>query len=116
VSLLDAVSGSLFVVAFACFAIWVSSGAESLFQEKDSSRIVIDEMAGFLVTLFLIPWSATSVVVGFLSFRAFDILKPFPARRLESRLRGGWGVVLDDLFAGLYANVVTRLILGFFVA
>jgi phosphatidylglycerophosphatase A len=91
----------------------VSSEAETIFRKKDSALIVVDEMAGFLVTLFLIPWSAKSLVTGFVVFRIFDIVKPFPIRRLESQLPGGWGVVADDVFAGFYANVISRVIIGF---
>jgi len=112
-SRLGLVGGILFTGAFSGLAIWVSGEAEKLFEEKDSSRIVIDEMAGFLVTLFLIPWNAKFVAIGFVVFRIFDIVKPFPIRRLESGLSGGWGVVGDDLLAGLYANVVSRVLIGF---
>ena len=112
-SRLGLVGGILLTAAFSGLAIWVSGEAEKLFEEKDSSRIVIDEMAGFLVTLFLIPWNAKFVAIGFVVFRIFDIVKPFPIRRLESGLSGGWGVVGDDLLAGLYANVVSRVVIGF---
>ncbi len=94
-------------------AVWVSGEAERLFNKKDSSQIVIDEMAGMSVTLFIVPWTVTSVVVGFLLFRIMDIVKPFPIRRLESELSGGWGVVGDDLLAGIYAQVVLRVVIGF---
>jgi len=94
-------------------AVWVSGEAEKLFNEKDSGRIVIDEIAGMSVTLFLVPWTVTSVVMGFLLFRIMDIIKPFPIRRLEHGLSGGWGVVGDDLLAGIYAQVALRVVIGF---
>ena len=87
--------------------------AEKVFKKKDSRLIVIDEMAGFLVTLFLIPWNAKSIAAGFFLFRLIDIVKPFPIRRLE-RLPGGWGVVTDDVLAGIYANAILRVIMRFF--
>ncbi len=62
-----------------------------------------------MVTLFLIPWSLKNVVIGFFLFRLMDIAKPFPIRQLESRWPGGWGVVGDDVLAGVYANVLLRL-------
>ncbi len=99
--------------AFAGFAVWISGEAEKIFGEKDSRQIVIDEMAGLMVTLFLIPWGLKSVVIGFLLFRLMDIVKPFPIRKLETSLRGGWGVVADDLLAGVYANVVLRCVMLF---
>lgn len=112
-SMLGPFGGALFIVVFAGFAVWISGEAEKVFKKKDSGLIVIDEMAGFLVTLFLIPWSVKSVVIGFFIFRLMDIVKPFPVRRLEARLPGGWGVVGDDVLAGIYANVALRVIMRF---
>ncbi len=113
-SVLGPFAGMLFIGAFTGFAVWISGQAEKAFNEKDSRLIVIDEMAGFLVTLFLIPWSAKTMVTGFLLFRLMDIAKPFPIRRIEQKARGGWGVVGDDVLAGIYANVILRIILRFF--
>ena len=107
-SLLGPLQGVLFIAAFAGLAVWVSSEGEKVFQRKDPGLIVIDEMAGFLVTLFLISWSWKNVVTGFFLFRLMDIVKPFPIRRLESKWPGGWGVVGDDILAGVYANVILR--------
>lgn len=112
-SVFGPLEGALFIAVFAGFAVWISGEAERIFDKKDSSLIVIDEMAGLLVTLFLIPWSAKSVIVGFLLFRLIDIAKPFPIRRVESKLHGGWGIVGDDLLAGIYANVVLRVVIDF---
>ena len=112
-SRLGLLEGMLFIVVFAGSAVWISGEAESVFKKKDSGLIVIDEMAGFLVTLFLIPWTAKSVVSGFFLFRLMDIAKPFPIRRLEAKLPGGWGVVGDDVLAGIYANVALRVIMRF---
>jgi phosphatidylglycerophosphatase A len=108
-SLLGPLEAVLFIAGFAGLAVWVSGEAEKIFKRKDPGLIVIDEMAGFLVTLFLIPWSAKNVVIGFFLFRLMDIAKPFPIRRLESKWPGGWGVVGDDVLAGVYANILLRL-------
>lgn len=108
-SRLGLVHGILFLGLFTGFAVWMSGEAEKVFKKKDSGLIVIDEIAGLLVTLFLIPWSVKSVVIGFFLFRLMDIAKPFPIRRLETKLPGGWGVVGDDVLAGIYANVALRL-------
>ena len=113
VSRLGLIGGLIFIGVFVGIAVWASSEAERIFKSKDSSHIVVDEMAGFFVTLFLITWSVKSVLIGFVAFRVFDIVKPFPIRQLESQLPGGWGVVGDDVLAGVYANVVTRLVLSF---
>ena len=88
------------------FGIWVAGKAEQLFGEKDAAPIVIDEIVGMLLTYCAVPVAWLPLVVGFLGFRFFDICKPLP--RLE-RLPGGWGIMLDDLFAGLLAQVSVRL-------
>ncbi|HOO90641.1 MAG TPA: phosphatidylglycerophosphatase A, partial [Syntrophales bacterium] len=103
----------LSVVAFSLFAVYVSQEAERIYHEKDPGRIVIDEIAGFLVTMFLVTPTAWSVLGGFLLFRTFDIIKPFPIRVCERRLPGGYGVVGDDIIAGIYANIVLLLLLRF---
>lgn len=113
-SRLGLVHGILFLGLFTGFAVWMSGEAEKVFKKKDSSLIVIDEIAGLLVTLFLIPWNVKSVVIGFFLFRLMDIAKPFPIRRLETKLPGGWGVVGDDILAGIYANVALRLAIRLF--
>jgi len=107
-SVLSPLAGGLFIAAFAGLAVWVSSKAEKVFERKDPGLIVIDEMVGFLVTLFLIPWTWKHVVTAFFLFRLMDILKPFPIKRLESRWPGGWGIVGDDVLAGVYANIILR--------
>ena len=72
--------------------------------------MVIDEVAGMLVTLLAVPVGFAGALIGFFAFRLFDIVKPFPAREAE-RLPGGWGVMADDLVAGVYAQVLLRLVL-----
>jgi phosphatidylglycerophosphatase A len=113
VSRLGPTLAAFLVFVFMGLAVWVSGEAEKLFDEKDSGLIVIDEIVGMTVTLLLVPWTVTSVVFGFLLFRIMDIVKPFPIRKLESRLSGGWGVVGDDVLAGIYAHVVLRVVVGF---
>ena len=73
----------------------------------DPGPIVIDEVMGMLITLFMIPVGAGGLLLGFLLFRALDVVKPFPARQLES-LHGGMGVMADDAMAAIYANVLLR--------
>lgn len=107
-------SQGLFIIAFATLAIWVSDRAEKLLGKKDAGQIVIDEIAGFLVTMFCIPWTLTNVAVGFVLFRIMDIAKPFPVRKLEVAFKGGAGVVADDLGAGIYAHLFLRFFCLFF--
>jgi len=98
------------LVGFFFLAVWSSENAERFFGKKDDQRIVIDEIMGFLVTMLWIPKTILFIIVGFFLFRFFDILKPFPIRRLEKRLKGGYGVVLDDVLAGIYGSIVLHLI------
>jgi phosphatidylglycerophosphatase A len=101
---------SIYVVAVG-IACWAAGQADTMLAEHDSSKIVIDEVVGYLAaTLFLEPTWKT-VCVAFLIFRAFDIIKPFPASYFDREVHGGIGVVLDDVISGLYANVATRLVL-----
>lgn len=97
------------VSALLFLGIWVAGQAEGIFQKKDSGYIVIDEIVGFLVSVFLMPWQWPWILAAFLLFRAFDIIKPYPCRRAEA-LPGGVGVMLDDLGAGLYTNLILHLI------
>ena len=99
----------LTLAAFFFFSSWIAGQAERYWKKKDDQRIVIDEIMGFLVTMLWIPKSPLFITAGFLLFRFFDILKPFPIRRLE-RVKAGYGVVLDDVLAGVYANLVLHLI------
>ncbi len=98
------------ILAFFFFSTWVSEAAQRYFGRKDDPRIVIDEMVGFLVTMLWLPKAYFSILLGFLLFRIFDILKPFPIRQVDKRCRGGFGVVLDDVLAGLYSNIVLEII------
>jgi phosphatidylglycerophosphatase A len=84
--------------------VWSSHGAEK-FLGKDSGHIVIDEFCGYLISVLFIPQSTGYLFAAFLLFRAFDILKPPPIRKIEGVVPGGAGVMLDDVLAGIYANV-----------
>jgi phosphatidylglycerophosphatase A len=95
-----ALMAALFVVG-----VWASGRAEAIFGQKDSSKIVIDEVVGMLLTLYLLPASLFYLITGFFIFRFFDIVKPFPARRIDTKLEGGLGVMLDDVVAAIYANL-----------
>lgn len=85
-----------------------SHKAEKAFNKKDSGHIVIDEFAGYLVSTAFLPASWGYLFSAFILFRVFDILKPPPAKRLE-RLPGGWGVMVDDVAAGIYTNLILQL-------
>lgn len=97
------------IMAFLFLGIWAADQAEVIFKKKDPGYIVIDEIVGFLAAVFLIPWQWPWILAAFLLFRAFDIIKPYPLRRAEI-LPGGIGIMLDDLGAGLYTNLILHLI------
>ena len=90
--------------------VWAATAAERRFGRSDPGFIVIDEVAGMLLTLLWLPLTWQGAAAGFLLFRLFDVVKPFPARRLE-RLRGGWGVMADDIAAAAYAHIALRILL-----
>jgi phosphatidylglycerophosphatase A len=94
---------------------WASNRVEDVLEHKDPGLIVIDEVAGMMVSVALLPRTPLVLFCAFLLFRIFDIWKPFPAREAQA-LRGGIGVVVDDLIAGVYALVLvmgTRMLFGF---
>ncbi len=88
---------------------WAAGVAERHFQLTDPGPVVIDEVLGMLVTVAFIPVNATGAFVGFVVFRIFDIVKPSPARNLE-RLPGGLGIMADDFAAGVWGQIVMRLL------
>ena len=89
--------------------VWAADRAEAIFGGKDDGHITIDEVAGQLISLLALPLRWEVLLVGFFLFRLFDIVKPPPARQLES-MRGGLGVMGDDVFAGIYANLVGQVL------
>ena len=95
--------------AVVAVGVWSASVGERYFGKTDPGHVVIDEVAGMLLTLLWLPVTWVGALVGFLAFRVFDIIKPFPAGAAE-RLPRGWGVMADDLVAGVYAHLVVRLI------
>lgn len=104
-----AVQSTAIVVLFIIGA-WSGSVAEKYFRTRDPGQVVIDEVMGMMMTLWLNPVGPAGALVGFFLFRIADVVKPFPAGRLE-RLPGGVGVMADDAMAAIYANLVLRVIL-----
>lgn len=89
--------------------IWTAGKVELLWG-KDNNRVVIDEIAGMCVTLLFVPVTIPYVLTGFVLFRFFDIVKPLYINRLEL-LPGGWGVMADDILAGIYSNILLQLLM-----
>ena len=99
----------LIVVLFAA-GIWAGTTAERYFGGIDPGPIVVDEVVGMLITLAFIPVGWSGALAGFVLFRVFDVVKPYPAGRFE-RLHGGLGVMADDAMAAVYANVSLRILM-----
>jgi phosphatidylglycerophosphatase A len=101
------VAQAVAIVAIFCAGSWGGSVAERHFGRTDPGQVVVDEVMGMLITLFLNPVGWTGAVAGFFLFRLFDVIKPYPANRLE-HLHGGIGVMADDAMAAVYANLALR--------
>ena len=97
----------ILILALGAAGVALTPPCEEDLRCVDPGPIVIDEVMGMLITLFMIPVGWAGILVGFVLFRALDVAKPFPARRLE-RLHGGFGVMADDAMAAVYANVLLR--------
>ncbi len=113
VQVFGTVSSALFIGVFILIAVWSSGLSQRLLGRKDPGEVVIDEAAGLLLTFFLLPLTWHVLIPGFVLFRLFDIFKPFPIKRLE-KINGGKGIVLDDLLAGIYANLALRILIFLF--
>jgi phosphatidylglycerophosphatase A len=90
----------------------VSGAAEKIYGAKDCGKITVDEVLGMMLSLLLLPATPFNLIAGFFLFRFFDIVKPFPARRIDARVEGGLGVMLDDVFAAVYANLCLRALVA----
>ncbi|MEO5894676.1 MAG: phosphatidylglycerophosphatase A [Vicinamibacterales bacterium] len=96
------------IVTLFAIGVWAGTIAERYFGGVDPGPIVMDEVVGMLITLAFIPVGITGALTGFFLFRVFDVIKPYPAGRLEA-LHGGLGVMADDAMAAIYANLSLRL-------
>ncbi len=102
----------LFLIFITALGIWAAGRSQVLLGRHDPGEVVVDEVAGIFLTMCLLQFSWISLSLGFIFFRIFDILKPYPIKRIE-KLRGGFGIIMDDLFAGLYAFVAVKMVLYF---
>jgi phosphatidylglycerophosphatase A len=93
------------ILSVTCIGLWAAGVAAEHFGREDPGQVVVDEVAGQLVTLFATGVGLRGALLGFFVFRVFDVLKPWPANRFE-RLPGGLGIMADDLMVGLYGNLV----------
>ncbi|MBN1140332.1 MAG: phosphatidylglycerophosphatase A [Deltaproteobacteria bacterium] len=95
-------------LALLILSIWAAQQAGEIHGNADDGRIVIDELMGYLTTVLFLPFTWPTALAAFVLFRIFDILKPPPASTFDRNLKNGFGVVLDDVAAGLYAAAVLR--------
>lgn len=100
------------LVVVLCIAVWSSSVVAHDLRQHDPSIVVIDEVCGMMMSFVLIPINWWTLVSGFLGFRFFDVVKPPPIRLIE-RLPGGFGIVLDDVIAGIYTNLVLHILVHY---
>lgn len=100
----------LIVIVLAVMGILIAQAYEAIVQKHDSKEIVIDEVVGFLITMTWLPVTWQSVVLGFILFRFFDIVKPPPIRQLDQKVKGGTGVMIDDIAAGVICNLILQII------
>ena len=99
------------LVGLTLIAVWCAEAGEAHYRRHDVGNIVIDEFVGFFATMFLVPANGKTIVLAFVLFRIFDIVKVPPARQIDKGWPGGWGVVMDDLVSGIYANVAMQVAL-----
>ena len=103
---------ALFIGAISLFlflGFWLSGYTEKIYGRKDPQVVVIDEVAGMLLSLLFVPFSPWAVIIGFVLFRILDTLKPYPAGKLQ-QLHGSVGIMTDDIVAGIYANFILQIV------
>lgn len=100
---------SILIVAGFAAGVVSSGQAETDLREKDSRKIVVDEFVGYLISVAFLPLTAGYLVAAFFLFRFFDILKPSPIRNVERLLCGGLGIMLDDVLAGVFTNLILQI-------
>lgn len=100
---------AVYVIGLLLAAIFIADQAEKILEQKDPGCIVIDEIAGYVIALSIVPVNFLTLAAGFLIFRFFDILKTRPVRYFEYNFPGGAGVVLDDAMAGVLSAIVLRV-------
>jgi phosphatidylglycerophosphatase A len=110
-SFLPPIPYMLVTMIFTIAAIFVAQLYEGITGKHDDKEVVIDEVAGMLVTMAWVPFTWPYVILGFLLFRFFDVLKPFPISYVDKKVGGGIGCVGDDLIAGILSNIILQVIL-----
>ena len=105
---------AVLLIALTLGGIWICQKASDRLGVHDHQGIVLDEIVGFLITMVAVPLSWQAILIGFALFRLFDIVKPWPIRIVDERVRGGLGIMMDDVLAGVLAALVLQLMrIGF---
>jgi len=99
---------SAMIIVVTTIGVYSSSSAERLSGIKDPGHIVIDEFAGYMVSMLFLPFNYGYITASFILFRIFDIIKPPPIKGVEHALKGGLGIMADDIVAGIYANIAIQ--------
>jgi phosphatidylglycerophosphatase A len=100
---------AFFCLAFLPFSVWIADLASKSYGTHDDPRIVIDEMIGYWTAILFLDRTPFNLAAAFILFRALDTLKPWPIKNLETGVRGGFGIIIDDVLAGVEANLLARL-------
>lgn len=107
-------AGPVYYMGVTIVGLFIGVFAADIYEESlgehDCSEIVIDEVVGLLISMTWLPMTWQSLCLGFLVFRFFDILKPFPIRWLDQKIKGGLGVMLDDVAAGVITNIILQIV------
>lgn len=101
---------SLLTLIVTVVGVWICGIAAEKLDEHDFGGIVWDEIAGFLITMWLVSITWQTIIAGFILFRFFDILKPWPIKWLDRQVKGGFGIMIDDVLAGVFAGVLLLLL------
>lgn len=105
----DRTGFAVFCLAFLPFSVWIAGLASAVYATHDDPRIVIDEVIGYWTALMFLERTPFNLAAAFVLFRALDTLKPWPIKKLEASVGGGFGIIIDDVLAGAEANLLTRL-------
>ncbi len=101
----------LTTIALLVIGIWAAGETCQILKKKDASQVVMDEIVGMMITMVGLPLTPYWLVIGFFVFRILDIVKPSPAKYFDEKVAGGVGVMMDDVIAGIYGNIILQLMM-----
>lgn len=110
ISQFNIITQNIGLIFFIIIGLIFSTLMEKHTGKKDDQRIVIDEFVGMLITFYFVEPKLSYLVIGFILFRLYDIYKPYPIRKIQ-KLPSGWGIMLDDILAGVYSRIILQMII-----